>query len=181
MSAVIVETPAPGIARIAINRPDKRNAITPEARDDLIQALGEALADEEVHAIVLGSVDGHFCAGGDIDSMADLDVASARVRMKNNHRLVRLLVEAEKPVVAGVEGFAVGAGAGLALLADTIVLAEGAAIGFPFFRVGLTPDYGILFTLARRTGTARARNDTAPGRSPETKKEPPSVSSVPLW
>jgi 2-(1,2-epoxy-1,2-dihydrophenyl)acetyl-CoA isomerase len=84
--------------------------------------------------------------------------------MKQNHLLVRLLAEAEKPVIAAVEGFAVGAGAGLALLADSIVLADGGAIGFPFFRVGLTPDYGILFTLARRVGTARARQILLYGR-----------------
>jgi len=147
----------PGIARIAIDRPDKRNAVSPEARAELIETLGGALADDDVAAIVLGSNGGHFCAGGDVDSMVDLDVASARARMKENHRLVRLLAEAEKPLVAAVEGYAVGAGAGLALLCDTLVLAEGGSIGFPFFRVGLTPDYGILFTLARRVGSAKAR------------------------
>lgn len=157
MSLVISETVAPGIARIAINRPDKRNAVSPEARNDLIEAVGAALGDDAVRAIVLGSQGGHFCAGGDIDSMVGLDVATARTRMKDNHRLVRVLAEAEKPVVAAIEGYAVGAGAGIALLADTIVLAEGGAIGFPFFRVGLTPDYGVLFTLPRRVGAAKAR------------------------
>ncbi|MGB0576115.1 MAG: enoyl-CoA hydratase/isomerase family protein [Alphaproteobacteria bacterium] len=157
MSVVVSETAAPGITRIAINRPDKRNAVSPEARNALIVAVSEALADDAVHAIVLGSTEGHFCAGGDIDSMTDLDVASGRVRMKENHRMVRLLAEAEKPIIAGVEGFAVGAGAGIALLCDSIVLAESGALGFPFFRIGLTPDYGILFTLARRVGPAKAR------------------------
>ncbi|NKB21328.1 MAG: enoyl-CoA hydratase/isomerase family protein [Alphaproteobacteria bacterium] len=157
MSVVISEIVAPGIARIAINRPDKRNAISPEARNELIDAVTVALGDDAVHAMVLGSTEGHFCAGGDIDSMTDLDVASGRVRMKENHRMVRLLAEAEKPIVAGVEGFAVGAGAGIALLCDSIVLADSGALGFPFFRIGLTPDYGILFTLARRVGQAKAR------------------------
>jgi 2-(1,2-epoxy-1,2-dihydrophenyl)acetyl-CoA isomerase len=157
MSVVVSETAAPGITRIAINRPDKRNAVSPEARNALIVAVSEALADDAVHAIVLGSTEGHFCAGGDIDSMTDLDVASGRVRMKENHRMVRLLAEAEKPIVAGVEGFAVGAGAGIALLCDSIVVAESGALGFPFFRIGLTPDYGILFSLARRVGQAKAR------------------------
>ncbi len=157
MPAVINEMPAPGIARIAINRPDKRNALNQEARDGLTVAVADALADDGVHAIVLGSEAGYFCAGGDIDAMADMDVVSARARMKAHHRLVRMLIEADKPVVAGIEGFAVGAGAGFALLADTIVLAEAATIGFPFFRVGLTPDYGILYTLPRRVGPARAR------------------------
>ena len=157
MSVVTSDIVSSGIARIAINRPDKRNAVNPEARGALIEAVSAALADDAVAAIILGSTEGHFCAGGDIDSMVDLDVGSARIRMKENHRLVRLLAEAEKPLVAAVEGYAVGAGAGLALLCDTIVLADGGAVGFPFFRVGLTPDYGILFTLARRVGSAKAR------------------------
>ncbi len=157
MSFVLSETAAPGIARIAINRPDKRNAVSPEARNALIDAVTDALCDASVRAIVIGSTAGHFCAGGDIDSMIDLNVASGRTRMKDNHRMVRTLAEAEKPIVAGVEGFAMGAGAGIALLCDSIVLAEGGALGFPFFRIGLTPDYGILFTLVRRVGGARAR------------------------
>jgi 2-(1,2-epoxy-1,2-dihydrophenyl)acetyl-CoA isomerase len=157
MSSVIVTTPGAGVARIAIDRPDKRNAVDPETRGALIEAYEAALADDRVHALLLGSEGGHFCAGGDIDSMTGLDVAAARARMKQNHRLVRLLAEAEKPVIAAVEGYAVGAGAGLALLADSIVLAEGGTIGFPFFRVGLTPDYGILYTLPRRLGAAKAR------------------------
>lgn len=157
MPIVTSEIVEPSIARIAINRPGKRNAVSPDARDALIAAVSAALADKSVHAIILGSTEGHFCAGGDIDSMVDLDVASGRARMQENHKMVRLLAEAEKPLVAAVEGFAVGAGAGLALLCDTIVLAEGGAIGFPFFKIGLTPDYGILYTLPRRVGSARAR------------------------
>ena len=157
MSVVVKEIAAPGIAKIAINRPDKRNAVSPEARNALINAVSNALGDDKVHAIVIGSTGGHFCAGGDIDCMANLDVVSGRIRMRENHRLVRLLAEAEKPVVAGVEGFAVGAGAGIALLCDSIVRTESGALGFPFFRIGLTPDYGILFTLARRVGQAKAR------------------------
>ena len=157
MTIVVSEIAAPGIARIAINRPDKRNAVSPDARNALIEAVSGALGDNSIRAIVIGSTAGHFCAGGDIDSMIDLDVASGRVRMKDNHRMVRVLAEAEKPIVAGVEGFAMGAGAGIALLCDSIVLAESGALGFPFFRIGLTPDYGILYTLSRRVGGAKAR------------------------
>jgi len=73
--------------------------------------------------------------------MVELDVASGRVRMKDNHRLARLVTEAEKPTIAAAEGFAMGGG----------------ALGFPFFRIGLTPDYGILFTLPRRVGSVKAR------------------------
>lgn len=146
-----------GIARIAINRPDKRNAMNPDVRRALMAAFERALGDDQVRAIVLAGNGGTFCAGGDIASMAGLDARSARARMKENHRLVRLIAESEKPVVAAVEGYAMGAGAGLALLADTVVMADGATIGFPFFKVGLIPDYALLFTLPRRVGEAAAR------------------------
>jgi len=77
--------------------------------------------------------------------------------MKTNHRMVHAIAGTEKPVIAAVSGFAVGAGAGISLLADTVVMGESATIGFPFFRVGLVPDYGILYSLPRRVGVARAR------------------------
>ena len=157
MSLVITECPVTGVDRIAINRPGKRNAINPDTRKELIDVLTNSLSDDAVKAIVMGSTEGHFCAGGDINSMVELDARSARKRMKENHQLVRVFAEAEKPIIAAVEGFAVGAGAGIALLCDTIVLSEEGSLGFPFFRVGLTPDYGILFTLARRVGLAKAR------------------------
>jgi 2-(1,2-epoxy-1,2-dihydrophenyl)acetyl-CoA isomerase len=157
MTLLTIETPASGICRIGLNRTDKRNALNPEIRYALIDAFQAALDDEAVHAVILAGNGGHFCAGGDIDSMVGLTPQSGRTRMKVNHRVVRLMAESEKPIIAAVSGFAVGAGAGLALLADTIVMGEGATIGFPFFRVGLVPDYGILHTLPRRVGAARAR------------------------
>ena len=152
-----IDRPEEGIARIGLNRPEKRNALDPELRLALIDGIEAVLEDSSIRAVILAGNGGHFCAGGDIASMEGLDAAAGRARMKSNHRMVRLIAEAEKPVVAAVEGYAVGAGAGIALLADTVVLAETGAIGFPFFKVGLIPDYAILHTLPRRVGAARAR------------------------
>ena len=157
MTLVTVETVADGIRRIGLNRADKRNALNPSLRGALIEAFEAASGDDTVHAIVIAGNGGHFCAGGDIDSMEGLTPQTGRARMKVNHRMVHVLAETEKPVVAAVTGFAVGAGAGIALLADTVVLGDSATIGFPFFRIGLVPDYGILFSLPRRVGAARAR------------------------
>ena len=157
MTLVTIETPAGGVRRIGLNRADKRNALDPSLRGALIEAFQAASDDETVHAIVIAGNGGHFCAGGDIDSMEGLTPQIGRARMKVNHRMVRLLAETEKPVIAAVSGYAVGAGAGIALLADTVVMGDSATIGFPFFRVGLVPDYAILFSLPRRVGAARAR------------------------
>lgn len=157
MQFIVSEQMTAGIWRIAINRPDVRNAISPDTRLELIEAFSSALADPSVQAIVMGSTHGHFSSGGDIRTMGQGDARDARARMKLHHRFVRMVAESDKPILAAIEGYAMGAGAGLALFADTIVLAEGGAIGFPFFKVGLTPDFAIPYTLPRRVGWAKAR------------------------
>ena len=78
-----LETKA-GIARIAINRPDKRNAMNPDVRRALMAAFGAALSDDAVRAIVLTGNGGTFCAGGDIASMEGLNPKTARARMKDD-------------------------------------------------------------------------------------------------
>lgn len=166
MGTIAVDAPAEGVRRICIDRPERRNAFDAEVRNALIAAFAEAEADEAVRAIVLGSAHGVFCAGGDISAMGgERTPESMRARMRVNHRFVRGVLECPKPVVAAVEGWAVGAGCGIALLADTVVLGEGATMGIPFFKIGLVPDYGILHTLPRRIGAARARQVLLYGRN----------------
>jgi 2-(1,2-epoxy-1,2-dihydrophenyl)acetyl-CoA isomerase len=157
MALVVAEDMEPGIRRIAINRPDVRNAINPDTRLELIAAWTDAIEDPAVSAIIMGSTEGHFSSGGDIRAQGQGDQRDARARMKTHHRFVRMVAECQKPVIAAIEGYAMGAGAGLALFADTLVLAEGGAIGFPFFKVGLVPDFAIPYTLTRRLGWAKAR------------------------
>jgi 2-(1,2-epoxy-1,2-dihydrophenyl)acetyl-CoA isomerase len=154
---VLVDRPDPRIARLTLNRPNRKNAIDRDLRHALIGALATSLEDEEVRALVLTGSAGVFSAGGDVTSMTGLDAASGRARMRDGHRLVRLVAGAEKPIVAAVEGWAVGAGAGLALLCDTIVAGRSAKFGFSFLRVGLVPDYALAWTLERRVGAGRAR------------------------
>jgi len=165
MSLVLVDRPEPGIARLCLNRPERRNAFDPQVRDALLEACGQVAFDESVRAIVLGSANGVFCAGGDVTGMKDMSPEAGRQRMATSHRLVRMMLDCDKPIVAGVEGWAVGAGAGIALWADTIVLGENATIGIPFFKLGLVPDYAIFHTLPRRVGLAKARQILLYGRN----------------
>ena len=167
MDAVLVEGPEDGIAQLVLNRPDKRNPLTAEVRAGLLEAMPRLLADDSVRGLVIRGAGGTFCAGGDIATMDDFTVEQGRARLQDGHPFVRLLHGSEKPVVAAVEGFAVGAGAGLALLCDALVLGEGATIGFPFFRIGLVPDWGILHTLPRRVGFGRARQLLLHARMPK--------------
>jgi enoyl-CoA hydratase/carnithine racemase len=154
---VLRDDPRERVARLTLNRPERRNAINPQLRAALRDGIADALVDPDVRAIVIAGAGGTFCAGGDLASGGSgRDPAAARARMTENHRLVRMLWHAEKPLVAAVEGWAVGAGAGLALLCDTIVAARSARFAFSFLRVGLVPDYGLALTLPRRIGHFRA-------------------------
>ena len=102
MTVLTVETVADGVRRIGLNRADKRNALNPDLRGALIETLEMSADDETVHAIVIAGNGGNFCGGGDIDSMEGLTAQSGRMRMKINHRMVRVLAELEKPVIAAV-------------------------------------------------------------------------------
>jgi len=164
MSLVLIDQPAPGIRRFALNQPEKRNPIGGAMRDALSPLLREALGDDAVRGIVVTGAGGVFCAGGDVSTMKRMTPADGRKRMKSSHPFVRLMAEAEKPIVAAVEGFCVGAGAGLALLCDTVVMGESAKFGIPFFKLGLVPDFGLLYTLPRRIGLGPARQLLLHGR-----------------
>lgn len=154
---VLVDRPAPHVARLLINRPDKRNAIDHGVRQQLTEALAALLGDDTVRAIVFGGAQGVFSAGGDVPSMVGLTEAQARERMRHIHRLCQLIAEAGVPVVSAIEGIGAGAAVGLALMGDRIVVGEGTKILFPFLKLGLVPDWGQLLTLPRRVGLPVAR------------------------
>jgi len=152
-----VDRPDPIVCRIAIDVPARRNAMNPAVVSELRAAFQAALDDMQACAIVLTGTGGCFCSGGDLKSMDEMTEQAARERMQRNHAFAAMVRNAGKPVVSAVEGVAMGGGAGLALLPDLVVAGKGARIGFPFLRVGLVPDYGLLHTLPRRVGWARAR------------------------
>ncbi len=154
---VTIDHPQTGLIRLTLNNPKKRNALDADMRNALIAELRTAILDDRVRAIILTGSGATFCAGGDIASMGTLDEHGGMRRMTQNHELVRVLYHCQKPIVAAVEGAAMGAGAGLALLADIIVAGENAHIGFPFFKLGIVPDYGLLHTLPLRVGVPQAR------------------------
>jgi len=154
---VLLDRPAAYVARLRINRPDKRNAIDYDVRQGFIDALPALLADGQTRALVLGGMQGVFSAGGDIASMDGLDEEGARERMRHIHVLCGLVANARIPVVSAMEGFAAGAVVGLALLGDHIVAGPGTKVMFPFLKLGLAPDWGQLLTLPRRVGIGAAR------------------------
>lgn len=153
---LILDHPVPHVARLLINRPDKRNAIDHDVRQLLIDGITRLLSDGQTRALVLGGVGGHLSAGGDIPSMVGLSESQARERMQHIAGLCRLVDGAGIPVVTAMEGVSAGACVGLALLGDRIVVGRGTKILFPFLKLGLSPDWGSLLTLPRRVGSAVA-------------------------
>jgi enoyl-CoA hydratase/carnithine racemase len=156
MQSLLIDAPEPGVRRIFLDRPHARNAIDATIRRSLLEALDSADAEDDVRVVLLGGVDGMFCAGGDLQSMSGLSAAAARQRIQEGGAVVNRLWRYPKPVVVALQRFAVGAGAGLALLADYVVMGEDAIISFPFLKLGLVADWGLMKTLPWRVGNVTA-------------------------
>lgn len=149
-----------GVAVIRINRPEVLNALNPGAVDALGRALVQAVADG-ARCIVLTGEGRAFCSGADLSAGDDGNKAAANradsVLQKNYHPLLRLLRDCPVPLVAAVNGPAVGAGMSIALMGDIITAAKGAYFLQAFARIGLVPDCGSSWLLPRLVGSARAR------------------------
>jgi len=154
---VLLETRDGEIAVLTLNNPGRRNALSLALREALVATLERLEGDPNVRAIVLTGADGNFSSGGDISGMNAGDLAAGRERFRINHRLIRLMIKSAKPLIAAVEGWAAGAGVGLALACDTIVAGAEARFVLSFGKVGLIPDFGLLHTLPLRVGQGRAR------------------------
>ncbi len=153
-----------GLATITINRPDAMNAMNTEVKVALRDALRSAAADTAVRAVLLTATGRAFCVGQDLKEHVS-KLAQARESGGGNalstvrehyNPIVRAITEMEKPVVAGVNGVAAGAGFGFALAADYRVVADTAAFNTSFAGVALTADSGVSWTLPRLIGPSRA-------------------------
>ena len=147
-------------AWITLNRPEKLNALVGKMREEIFAALDEAGQDETVRAIVITGAGRGFCAGGDIEFMADLqarkDIEGFRKLLESGRRIVSRIRSIEKPIVAMINGPAAGAGLNLALACDIRIASETAKFSQAFTRIGLHPDWGGTFFLPRLVGTALA-------------------------
>jgi 2-(1,2-epoxy-1,2-dihydrophenyl)acetyl-CoA isomerase len=150
-----------GVAVLVLDRPERRNALTPGMVGGLGRVLAEVEADDEVGAVVLTGAGGAFCAGGDVQAMAEAGEWSAAELLERQRRSQRAvcgrLWRMPKPVLAALPGPAAGAGLGIALACDLRYAAPGALLTTAFAKVGLSGDYGVAWLLTRLVGTAKAR------------------------
>jgi len=153
------------VARVTINRPDKRNSLSWSVMTGLRAALGAAKADADVRVVVLtGAGDRAFCAGADLTGMAgDSGYAAVHDARGELARLFRDMWELGKPLVARVQGYALAGGFGLACACDLIVCSEDAQFGTPEIDVGLWP-HMITVPLTRSMPPKRALELMMTGR-----------------
>jgi 2-(1,2-epoxy-1,2-dihydrophenyl)acetyl-CoA isomerase len=150
---------ADGIATMTLNRPHKRNALDLLMRREIADVVRTVNLDPSVRVFVMMSSGGSFCSGGDISTMQtrEPDAAAGRRRMRDNWDWIDQLVHLDRPVIAAVDGPAVGAGFNLALAADFILATPNAYFCESFAKIGLIPDLGGLYMLPRIVGLQRAK------------------------
>jgi 2-(1,2-epoxy-1,2-dihydrophenyl)acetyl-CoA isomerase len=143
------------VATVTLTRPDKLNALDRPTRWELVGALRDVAADEAVRAVVLTRTGRAFCVAQDLAAVEELEHADETVA-GSYHPIAQTIAEMPKPVIAAVNGAAVGAGLGLALACDLRLAAETASFSCAFGKVGLVPDTGVSRHLVRELGYARA-------------------------
>jgi 2-(1,2-epoxy-1,2-dihydrophenyl)acetyl-CoA isomerase len=157
MEAVLYESGG-GVATVTLNRPEARNAIDDALLKGMRAAFERARDDTAVRAVVLTGAGKGFCAGADLSVFGDdLTPDGVVAYINGNYRpLMQLICTLPKPVIGAINGVAAGAGASLALACDMRVMADDAAIMMACSNIGLVPDAGATWFLARQVGYSRA-------------------------
>lgn len=147
------------IAVLTLNRPEAKNAFSPEMLTLWRQFLEEAKADNKVRVIILTGKGDTFCSGGDIQEMAEGKLRSwgmKRFLWEGVHRIIFTLEDLDKPVIAAINGAAMGAGLDMAIMCDLRVCSDRAKLSESYILLGLIPGDGGAYFLPRLTGIGKA-------------------------
>jgi methylglutaconyl-CoA hydratase len=155
-----------GILRITLNRPEKRNALSPQMVEELTVALGAAGADAPCGVVVLTGAGSAFCAGLDLEHLESLESRTAAEHRADSERIAKLfrtLYDCPRPTIAAVNGPAIAGGCGIATLCDFTLAAPRAKFGYTEVRIGFIPAIVSTFLLAQ-LGEKQARDLLLTGR-----------------
>ncbi|MGW0043323.1 enoyl-CoA hydratase/isomerase family protein [Rhodococcus sp. NPDC003348] len=151
-----------GVGTITLNRPEARNAFTFDMIREWERLLLRAREDDDVRVVVLtGTGDKAFCSGVDLGQISNANSELAPIERKAQlhneiHRVARAMAALDKPVIAALNGVAVGAGLDMALMCDMRIMSSTASLSEGYIRVGLTPGDGGAYYLPRIVGTSKA-------------------------
>ncbi|MCL1810300.1 MAG: enoyl-CoA hydratase-related protein [Clostridiales bacterium] len=146
-----------GTAFITVNRPKAMNALNSSLLDELYSAFSEAAGDKNVKAIILTGEGKAFVAGADISEMKDLTAIEGKAMMVKGHALMNYIESVGKPVIAAVNGFALGGGCELAMACDIRIASEKAKFGQPEVNLGIIPGFGGTQRLPRLVGAGMGK------------------------
>jgi enoyl-CoA hydratase len=154
---ILLEQPEPGIYLLTVNRPKALNALNAATLDDIAAAIKKVAADDKARVLlVTGAGEKAFVAGADIAEMKDATIEEGRAFSEQGMQVMHALEALPVPVIALVNGYALGGGCELALACDWILAAENAVFGQPEVNLGILPGFGGTQRLPRRIGPARA-------------------------
>src|ERR671934_832696 len=150
--------PLGDIAIIKINRPEALNAVNLDVIAELSRTIDIVGADEDIKAVIItGAGERSFCAGADIAYMVNIDPMKAEKYASSAQAVLNKIEKLEKPVIAAVNGFALGGGCELALVCDIRIASSNAKIGQPEVTIGIPPGWGGTQRLVRIVGPAKAK------------------------
>ena len=150
--------PQEDVAIIRINRPEALNAINTDVISELSRAIDIVGVDDGIKVVIItGAGDRSFCAGADISYMVDIDPMTAERYASSAQSVLNKIEKLEKPVIAAVNGFALGGGCELAMVCDLRIASSNAKLGQPEVTIGIPPGWGGTQRLMRIVGPAKAK------------------------
>lgn len=154
----IIYDKSEGIAQITLNRPEALNAWSKELAKEFLTALEDAGNDSEVKVVVItGAGEKAFSAGADIKAMVGMDAIKARDLSRMGYKICNAIENTEKPVIAAINGYALGGGMEVSMACDFRIASEKARMGQTEINIGLIPGWGGTQRLTRLVGKAKAK------------------------
>lgn len=146
-----------GIAVVTLNRPEKKNAMLIGMRDRIAEISQEINDDDEIRVVILTGAGTDFCAGADVSEMAKGGINGSLFKARHMNKAITGLGNIRKPVIGAIRGVAVGMGLSMALVCDYVLASETLKMGAVQRKIGLCPDAGNVWFLARYLGVVRAK------------------------
>ena len=165
MSLVLRDMISEGVCLVTINRPDKLNAMNIDVANELIATFNDINTNDEIKCVILtGSGDKAFSAGADISYMSKITADESVVYAKLGQKVTNTIEHTRQPVIAAVNGFALGGGCEVAMSCDIRIASEKARLGQPEVTIGIPPGWGGTQRLMRLVGIAHAKDMVYTGR-----------------